>query len=374
MRFSLYALLVSLLFVAPGFGAVDELPRSDETFPAYFVRITRGGHFPGIRLNAPEKFQTEFFKTIRKGYWVGGVNAERKRLEAAGVNLWFDWYSTKKPLKILETLAAKSFPGFSERLREETLRDCAGPVAVSPLWSETPLCVRAALTKVLLFHWKDGQGKTLIDRVAQSYGLTSADITGSVDIFLENATGFARKVCEMGYCGTIYFRGITGPNPRDKSRHWIVMNHDLMAQMTPFDRPFLQMLEYAGILSHEINHVAQDEAGKKLGLDIQVRSAEAALLIEGMAEHLNQEAWLGFSRNLPPANPFALFTREQGAEIAYREGNEVAGNLFPYTVGLPFMEAFFSMRARENVPSTKSREEILRELGAVVRLEEVLSR
>jgi len=36
-----------------------------------------------------------------------------------------------------------------------------------------------------------------------------------------------------------------------------------------------------------------------------------------------------------------LFVAEQAVEIVYHEGNESTGQLFPYTVGLPFSAALY---------------------------------
>jgi len=355
----------------PALADPEELPQPGEVFSTYFARITHGGTFPGIRLNAPESFQAAFVKKILKGYWVSGLDKEMKRLQNAGVDIWFDWYKTYSPVSVLEQLSRSSYPNFPALLRTNVLNECGAP-SQTDVWAQIPKCARKALTETLLFQWTDLDNKTIISRVAANYGLSADDLKNKTEIFFEDNDGFKKRLHLMGYDRPIYFRGITGLDPQNADRHWVVLNSDLMIKMTPFTHPLLQMLEYAAIVSHELNHVAQDIAGAKLGYDVEVRDAEGAMVIEGMAEFLNEQAWINFSARLPASNPFGLFTREQGVEIVYRDGNEVSGNLFPYTIGVPFMDAFYTLSADKNISMSDTNKELLQVLGGKSNLEDAL--
>src|SRR5258708_5822164 len=72
----------------------DDTPQPDESFSSFFVRITHGGVFNGIRLDAPVSLQTAFLKRIKKSYWVGARDQVYKSLEAQGINLWDGWFRT----------------------------------------------------------------------------------------------------------------------------------------------------------------------------------------------------------------------------------------------------------------------------------------
>jgi hypothetical protein len=363
------SLLVALLFGACAYAddGTDDLPHPAEPFPTYFARLTHGGTFPGIYLQASANFQNSFFQTIVKGFWVGALNKEMKRLQNNGVEIWSDWYQTNTPLNILNSLPAASGDAFFELLNAESVRQC-GSLQKAVAWADTPLCERIAIVQVLVFQLRDNTGLTLLDHLAEKYELTATEIQTNTDIFIENSSDFANTLKQMGYTGTIYFRGITGMDPQNSDRHWVALDHDLMVSNTPFNRPLLQMLEYAAILSHELNHVAQDLAARKFGGDVQVRDAESALVIEGMAEYLNEQEWVEFSDQMPPVNPFSLFSREQGVEIVYREGNEASGSLFPYTVGVPLIAAFYTLRSQQAVPVATSRRDLLNVLSGTVRL------
>ena len=69
---------------------------------------------------------------------------------------------------------------------------------------------------------------------------------------------------------------------------------------------------------------------------------------------------LSFSKKTGQLLKVAYRAREQGVEIAYREGNETTGNLFPYTVGLPFVRSLFNgSNSGTNPSSAKIRDELL---------------
>jgi hypothetical protein len=370
--FLLFLGLVIGAWPANGGNGTDDLPHSGEAFPTYFARLTHGGTFPGIYLKASEHFQNSFFQTIQKGGWVRDLDKEIKHLQENGVDIWSDWYKTATPLSLLNGLTPASGSSFSDLLKSESTKQCGSPQSVTT-WKDTPLCARVAIVQVIVFGLRDKQGLAIIDHLAKKYDLTADEIKTNTDIFIEGSAGFASRVKQMGYSGQIYFRGITGPDPRNSSRHWVALDHDLMATRTPFTRPLLQMLEYAAILSHELNHVAQDLAARKFGGDVQVRDAESALVIEGMAEYLNEQEWIEFSNQLP-TNPFALFSREQGVEIVYREGNETSGSLFPYTIGVPFIAAFYSLRTKDGISTATSRRDLLNVLSGTIPLTDLTLR
>ena len=123
------------------------------------------------------------------------------------------------------------------------------------------------------------------------------------------------------------------PDPADPKRRWIILNDDYLKQYTGFEYPVFQMLEIAGIANHELSHVMQDFLGQSLGLDIQVRSAEQALLIEGQAEFLAEKSFSATGIF------FKLFAAEQAVEVVNREGNQA--EFFPYTIGLPFVSTLY---------------------------------
>ena len=366
LLFVFFLILTIAVGPANGRDQSDDLPHSGEVFPTYFARLTHGGTFPGIYLKASERFQNSFYQTILKGSWVKELDKEIKHLQDGGVEIWSDWYQTTLPLNILNALPSVAGASFSELFKSESTKQC-GSLQIVKAWNATPLCARVAIVRVLVFQLRDKQGLSMIDHLAKKYELTADEIEINTDIFIEGSAEFANHLKQMGYSGQIYFRGITGPDPRNSSRHWVALNHDLMSTRTPFNRPLLQMLEYAAILSHELNHVAQDLAARKFGGDVQVRDAESALVIEGMAEYLNEQEWIEFSRQLP-TNPFALFSREQGVEIVYREGNETSGSLFPYTVGVPFIAAFYSLRSQEGVSTATTRRDLLNVLSGTIPL------
>lgn len=332
---------VAVLIGLSAWAQNDDRPTPDQDFTAFFIRLTRGGTFPGIRLNPPEDFKSHFLSTIRKGFWVGGLDRERRDLVNAGVDIWFDWYQTDRPYKTLVATAIQNNFDLEAAFAEQFKTKCQA-TSLPDQWSLWTICARSILADQIA-RWPGRSGKTLMDRVARHYGLTSQELLSQTEIFYESNAGFSMRAREMGYGGEIYFRGITGPNPRRSGGLWIVLNMDQIFERSSFSRPILQILEASAILTHELNHVGQELRGRKLGLDVQVRSAEGALLIEGGAEYLNEKAWIEFAQDMDRRNPFALFMREQAVEIVYREGNSVTGSLFPYTVGLPFAASMYSL-------------------------------
>ena len=73
---------------------------------------------------------------------------------------------------------------------------------------------------------------------------------------------------------------------------------------------------------------------------------------------------------LGPPSVLALFTAERGMAVVYREGNDQQGNLFPYTVGLPFAAALYDLAGPEG--AARLREFIFRVVADRVELEEAL--
>lgn len=205
------------VFAVPGSGLPPiDASEAGEAFSHFFERITRGGRFPGIRLDAPSAVQAAFLPRIRQANWVGSRNKEQRVLADAGVDLWFDWYKEQAPVRLL-------FP------------DDAAAAAF-----------RASLGKALR---REGSGMAV----------------------------------ERFYA-------------------------------TPWET-----------------------LGR--GLDLSIRSAEALMVLEGMAEHDALTALKNAGRTAGVKNPLPLFAAEHAMETVLREGNGQTGQLFPYTVGLPFAAA-----------------------------------
>ena len=106
-KLKIFALAVVLFFSplqklnAQSENPDDNQPQPGEAFPTYFARITRGGTFPGIYLDAPESVQNKFLHRIKKGTWVGDENQTVKQLESEGIDLWGNWYQENVPYKLL---------------------------------------------------------------------------------------------------------------------------------------------------------------------------------------------------------------------------------------------------------------------------------
>jgi len=62
MKVALSLILIFLGLSFSAFADQSELPEQGELFSSYFARITRGGKFPGIYLEAPTQVQNAFFK------------------------------------------------------------------------------------------------------------------------------------------------------------------------------------------------------------------------------------------------------------------------------------------------------------------------
>ena len=318
-----YIFIFVLLCSQFSFALNPEEQQPGELFPSYFARLTRGGAFPGIYLKAPDKFADLFRRYIRKNYWMGPVQKAERNLTNQGFDLWFDVYRTETPQKYFDL--KKSFP-------ELVLQYCRTEVDFQNLnWKEWPTCLRRAWIDEVLF--KQGSAAKL----AELYGLNLNEIRNRVDIFLLDKFEFEKKLREAGWGGPIYFRGATFPDPKDPSRRWIIMNEDFLKQYSGFEYPLMQLLELAGIANHELSHVMQDVLGQKNGLDIQVRSAEQALLIEGQAEFM---AELSFKKT---GQFFELFAAHQAVEVVNREGN--MAEMFPYTIGVPFVTTLYETKS-----------------------------
>lgn len=319
------------------FALVPEEQQPEEQFRTYFARITRGQGFPGIYLKAPPNFAEKFRTYIRKSYWMGPAQKVRNELEKNNYNLWFDVFKTPVPQKFITM--SNEFNSLIEKYCGEKLD------YQKTEWRNWPTCLRRAWIDEALFH----QSSAL--HLAKLYKLDLNSIISRTEIFLLNKADFEKKVREAGWDGPVYFRGATMPNPKNQNNRWIILNEDFLKQYTGFEYPVLQMLELVGIANHELSHVMQDFLGQQLGLDIQVRSAEQALLIEGQAEYMAQES---FKRtNLF----FKFFATEQAVEVVNREGD--TSLLFPYSVGLPFVTTLYNSLGADN----NTTHEILEILG-----------
>jgi hypothetical protein len=343
--------LISVFFALhPAFAQMNpDSPNADETFASFFARITRGGGFPGIYLEAPEKTQIQFLKTIRRGFWVGLRENLRKDLRQQGVDLWNDWYKQDNSFQVILNSEQKRSV-IRTALREQIKRDqneCSPncPLAEQILksrWQDLDSFSRQEFAKTLVFSVSLFGDKSLLQHLGDLYHHSSSEIEASTRIRILSNLNFISAVQELGYLGPIYFRGITAPDPQNPKGHVILLNEEMLYKHSPFDSEVLKTLEVVGILVHELSHVFQDSKGLSMGLDIQVRSAEAALLLEGSAEYLAEQAMSRAARLEPAPSALSLFVTEQAVEIVYRPGNESTGQLFPYTIGLPFAAALYS--------------------------------
>ncbi|MBC7538801.1 MAG: hypothetical protein H7281_08270 [Bacteriovorax sp.] len=346
----LFCILFTFLAVSAR-AEQSELPEPNEIFSSYFARITRGGKFPGIYLNAPQSVQESFFKRIKKGSWVGLVDKERKKLEDQGVNLWQDWYQRSNPGTLL--LATKENISLAEESYKKMISSsavkCPGqcPAFQELLnvdWNKLESWKRELWIKNIVLYAPVFNGHTLLWYLSSQYELKEEIVFQNVDVKILDHKKFTTSVHEMGYGGEVYFRGITGPDPKNSTRHWILLDDEFLKTQSPFENTLYQMMEVPGILIHELSHVCQDLEGSSYGYSIEVTSAEDALIIEGMAETYAEEAIYQAGNSMNSINPWNLFIREQGLELVYREGNESSGNLFPYTIGLPFVVSLFDMK------------------------------
>lgn len=350
---SLILIILSMSFSVQ--AEQSELPEAGELFSSYFARITRGGKFPGIYLEAPTPVQNAFFKRIKKGSWVGLANTERKLLEDLNVNLWGDWYQRANPGSLVlagkknESLARESYQRMINSGYVTCPKTCPDfSELMSADWNKLASFKRELWIKNLVMWAPIFNGHTLLWHLSSQFELAEVDVFKNVDIKILDHKNFVSAVHEMGWGGEVYFRGITGPDPKNASRHWILLDDEFLKTQTPFHNTLYQMLEVPAILVHELAHVCQDMEGSKLNYSIEVTSGEDALMIEGMAEALAEKAIYEAGATLDPVNPWKLFIREQAVEIVYREGNETQGNLFPYTVGMPFVTALMDLKKNED--------------------------
>lgn len=348
-----------------------DAPEENETFPHFFERITRGGRFPGIRLDAPSAIQAAFLPRIRQANWVGYRNKEQKALTDAGVDLWFDWYKEESPVRLLFPDAAVAVvfrDVLAKALRREGSSMTVDQFYKTP-WETLGYAEKQAFLNAYCLEAPVFGGRTLLSYVSELYGLDSSAVSAKTTFRLLNGPDFEREVRRLGMGGTIYFRAITAPDPDDKTRYVVLLNEELMVKMSEFDRPLLRMLEYAGIFIHEINHVHQDLAAIARGLDLSIRSAEALLTLEGMTEHYALSALNAAGRATGAKNPLPLFAAEHAMLTVLREGNAQSGQLFPYTVGLPFAAAL-----HDAAPGRRAEifEVMLRVMASVVPLPDAL--
>ena len=326
---------------------LPDKPDADETFQAFLIRITRGGTFQGIRAEATPKFTDAFYHRINRSGWVSARDKVIKRLANQNVNVWTDWYQAQNLLDIvLPTESARSefFPFLIQAFKTNPncSSQCRDPEILRTInfdqWTSDEVYgfTMAYIRLAPIFG-----GKTLVDHLGQSYELDANTVLQNTQYYLLNAKDFEIKLRELGWQGPIYFKGISYPDPKDPSKRHIMVNFDLTKKMSPYDRPLLRFLEFVGLFVHESSHVFQDFEAKKNGIDLQIKSAEGVLLLEGMAENFAEQAMTSAGATLVYPSALELYSTEQGLEVLYREGNETQGNLFPYTVGLPFAAAIF---------------------------------
>jgi hypothetical protein len=340
-----------VLFLAFSVSAEQpELPQPGEIFSSYFARITRGGTFPGIYLDMNQNIKESFLKRIKKGSWVGSVDRERKRLENVGVSLWQDWYKRENPGPLI--LASAENIHLAENLYKNMISNgaihCPGVCPtytelISSNWNTLESWKRELWIKNIVLYAPIFGAHTLLWHLSEQYELDEKIVLENVDVKILDHKNFVSAVYEMGYSGAVYFRGITGPDPKNPNRHWILLDDEFLRTRSPFENTLYKMMEVPGILIHELSHVCQDIEGTSLGYSIEVTSGEDALVIEGMAETYAEKAINQAGNSLKNINPWMLFAAEQGMELVFKEGNENSGTLFPYTVGLPFATSLLDL-------------------------------
>lgn len=324
-------------------------PRPEEEFKYFFSRITSGGLFRGLRLDAPAAFQKDFLSQIWRPTWHSPVDKIEKRLKAEGIDLWGELYRNEKVLPLIATTpdsvrVLKVALNRAEKEDFQCLKSCRPfEELVMADWKSFNSYERQAWAKAYVMYAPLFANKTIIEFLADQYSADFKKAMAHIEFKLLNSKDFETAVRQLGWDGPIYFRGITAPAPGDASSRWILINDDLMRKMTPFDAPVLQSLEYVGVLTHELSHVFQDQVAKEGGIELTVKSAEGILLVEGEAEYLAEEAMLTASQHLNQASALELFVRQQADEIVNRSGQAQQGNLFPYTVGLPFVSSLFRL-------------------------------
>ena len=264
-------------------------------------------------------FAEKFHTYIRKNFWMGPVQKVREELIAKNYDLWFDVLRTDFPQKFIT---------FNDSFSGHIKKFCGINFEFQKIeFKNWPICLRRAWIEEVLFS----QSSAL--HLAELYKLDLTDVRERTDLLLLNKKDFEAKLRASGWNGPIYFRGATMPDPANPKRRWILLNDDFLKQYSGFEYRIFQMLEIAGIANHELSHVMQDFLGQSLQLDVQVRSAEQALLIEGQAEYLSEESFAKTGLF------FKLFAAEQAVEVVNREGNQA--EFFPYTVGLPFVSTLY---------------------------------
>lgn len=366
MRLVPFLSIVAILFVQLALGQNSDpeyadKPMPGEQFKYFFKRITRGGQFPGIILDAPSSVQEASLKRLRRRSWQGPVNSERRRLQSLGVDLWFDWYREEAPMRILAPNPKEQsvLGGAMSKLYQaddrcqtadlDQKQVCRSAIALLRVrWSDWTAAERQAFSQAFLFAEGLVSQSSLFEPVAMRFGFHADEVSSKVSIKILDEMDFEKAVRKMGWGGPIYFRGITGPDPDHPGNYWILLHDTLLRKMTAFDYSIYQSLEYVLILSHELSHVAQDLEAKSAGLDLRVNSAESALVIEGMAESISESALLKVAEKISFSHPLKLFIHEQADEVVNRPGNDTTGNLFPYTIGFPFITALYDLTPEQN--------------------------
>jgi hypothetical protein len=343
-------LILFFLVTLPAFAQNSDQPHPGEQFPTYFARITRGGGFPGIYLSPPLPLQQEFLKTIRIGYWVGRRDRVARKLAQQGVDLWGDWYVQRNSFSILfkneqkKALLIQALQDFLKKDEKECTPQCPSPQEIlNQSWTDLSAFSHQEFVKSYILALPIFGGKTILQHLGALYQFPADEAESSTKVRILSDRDFTKAVKGIGYVGPIYFRGITAPDPQNPKGHIILLNDDLLLKYSPFDSSLIKTLELAGILTHEFSHVFQDLKGASLGYDIEVRSAEGALMIEGSAEFLAEQAMTEAALSEAAPSALELFVASQAEEIVTREGNESSGQLFPYTVGLPFAAALYNL-------------------------------
>ena len=191
-----------------------DAPEQGEIFSHFFERITRGGQFRGIRLDAPKTVQDAFLPRIRQANWVGTVDRERRALTSAGIDLWGVWYRERAPARLLfqdPAVAASFAAALGDALKREGSTMTAAKFLASP-WEGLGRAEKQAFLDAYCLEAPVFGGRALVSYVSAKYGLDPLAVLSQTKLRLLDSPEFAAEVQRLGWHGEIYFRGITAPD------------------------------------------------------------------------------------------------------------------------------------------------------------------
>ena len=355
------ALLGSLLALSGQVAlASTNSPNESKDFSGFFRAITNGNHrYRGIDLEAPTSFQQTFLSRYSVATWVGDQARLESTLIKSGADLWGDWYKTAAPFRFV-------LPNENQKLAYTVAynslkpKNCVNCRSVDELWSvdwkQWSVEERGFFATTYVLHANIFAGRRMIDFVSDNYNFSADEALAFTDVKILSHGDFVIEVREMGWKGEIYFRGITGAEPKNPQRIEILLDADYLRERTEETVPMYQMLEFVGILTHELNHVFQTLDSRRLGFDLQIKSMEGALLIEGGAEYLAERAMLE-AASAGNTRALGLYSLEQAIGVMTKDA-EKDYQFLPYKVGLPLMYSVYSSNAQPQIIRSKMYETI----------------